>query len=275
MSDISNNNGGDAPAWVARMLDRYQAAVAHGFILHFNTGDYVSPEAQEPLTTYLARILAGRQVVAIYSRDRGITFPTETMRRQALDLLGLATREEKPDDPALAALRAIGAAAPATQQDLPRSPSEALPLLDRLLRASSLNGEDPADGGKVSAVIIEGTEFIVPDADLATMSADDRTALATIARWGRDPEIVAAGNPVFLVTGNLAALHRGLRAASNRYEAIEVPLPDIETRRRFIERYLEERGTGFSVSRWPDCGDRRQCHRRPVASSRRGHLAPG
>jgi len=228
------SENGNRPAWVARLLDIYQAGVAHAFILHFNTSDYVSPESPVTLTGYLGRLLASRDVVAFYSRDRGITFPTETVRQKALDLLGLATQEGQ-DDPALAALRAIGAA-PADRQELPRSPSGALPLLDRLLRVP-----------EKTAVILEEAEFIAPDADLAAMSPADRTALATVARWGRDPEIAAAGNPVILVVGNLAETHRYLRAASNRYYEVKVPLPDTLTRQRFVERYLAERG-GFELA---------------------------
>lgn len=226
-------NGIPKPAWVTRFLDRYQAGVAHAFILHFNTGDHVAPEAAISPVIYLSKLLASRQVVAIYSRDRGITFPTETMRKRALEILGLAkTEQPKQANAALAALQAIGAAPAAADQELPRSPASALPLLDKLLRTMN-------DEGKMAAVIIEGAELIVPDGPLSTMSPDDRTTLATISRWGRDPEIVAAGNPLFLIANNIAALHSDLRAASSRYEAIEIPLPDTAARLRFIERYLQ------------------------------------
>ncbi len=223
------------PAWISRMLELYEASVSHAFILHFNTNDYTSPDSTIGLTTYLSRLMANREIVAIYSRDQGINFATESMRQKALDVLGLATTEPAQDNPALAALQSIGAApAPTADQELPSSPDQALPLLDKLLRASN-------DAGQLSAVIIEFAELIIPDADLATMSPDDRTALATLTRWGRDPEIIAAGNPIFLVAGNLAALHRDLRAASNRYEAISVALPDTQARQNYIERYLAER----------------------------------
>jgi AAA+ superfamily predicted ATPase len=225
----------ERPPWVRRLLDLYEAGVAHAFVCHFNVADYVSPEATVSPAAYLARLLAGRQVVAVYSRDRGITFPVETMRQKALELLGLAEPAQKaPANAALAALQSIGAA-PAAQQELPRSPAAALPLLDRLLRATD-------DSGKTAAVIIENAELIIPDGPLATMSPDDRTALATMARWGRDPEIVNAGNPVFLITNNIASLHGDLRAAGSRYEAIEIPLPGQVERKRFIDRYLDARG---------------------------------
>ena len=135
----------------------------------------------------------------------------------------------------------VGAAPAADEQELPRSPIDALPLLDKLLRTPRTQGDGDAPPPMV-AVIIERAELIVPDADLATMSLEDRMALATIAKWGTDAEIEKAGNPVILVVGTLADLHKELRAARNKFEAIEVPLPDFDARRRYIERYMNERG---------------------------------
>ena len=78
------------PAWVARLLELYQTGAAHAFIIHFNTGDYVSAASPAPVAGYLAQLVAGRQIVARYSRDRGISFLTESMRQQVLKLLGPA-----------------------------------------------------------------------------------------------------------------------------------------------------------------------------------------
>lgn len=216
------------PLWVSRLLDTYQAGIAHAFILHFNTGDYVSAETPVRLVSYLGKLLAQRDVIAIYSRDKGINFPTETMRQTALNVLGM-TKDQPQSNPALSALQSIGAA-PTASQDFPRSPDAALQVLNKLLRTDTK-----------AAVIIENAELIVPDGPLATMSPEDRTALATISRWGHDPDIVKSGNPVILITGNLTALHSELRAAGNRYEAIQMPLPDTDARRVFLKRYLSER----------------------------------
>lgn len=215
------------PRWTERLLDVYKAGIAHAFVLHFNVGDYVSADAPVTTASYLAKLFAGRETVAVYSRDRGITFPTDTMRQKAMELWGSDTQKQASNS----TLDALGISLPTNNNDdLPRNPAEALPMLDKLLRA-------PAE----TAVIIENAEFIVPDSGLAMMNADDRTALAIIARWGRDPALVAVGNPVILLTGNLSAVHSEIRAASNRYEAIEVPLPDAVQRLNFIKRWMDER----------------------------------
>lgn len=231
------------PQWIEKFLNLYRSGIAHSFIVHFNINDYVSAEGLTSSITYLSKILASR-IVVIYSRDKGITFATESMKKKALEILELG--QEQPAQalsPALAALQSIGAAAPAQEQELPRNPAAALPLLDQLLRYIPKRNEELASGQLLTgvAVIIENTEFIIPDASLAMMPADDRTALATIARWGRDSEIVNTGNIAILMTGNIASVHSDLRAASNRYEAIEIGLPGTEQRQTFIEQYIDRK----------------------------------
>lgn len=234
-SNGTNNN----PRWWDELL--VKTRIAHSFILHFNTIDYASPEAPIRLPTYLAKKLSQCEIVAVYSLNRGVTIPFEPMKQKALEILGLANKDQGSNDPTLDALRLVGAAPAADEQELPRSPIDALPLLDKLLRIPRTQGDGDTPP-PMAAVIIERAELIVPDADLATMSLEDRTALATIVKWGTDAEIEKAGNPIILIVGTLADLHKELRTARNRFEAIEVPLPDFGARRRYIERYMNERG---------------------------------
>ncbi|MBN1812374.1 MAG: ATP-binding protein, partial [Anaerolineae bacterium] len=229
------------PAWAQEVMEKYGSGVAHAFVLHFNIHDYAVPGV--PFITYLTQMLAGRQVVAAYSRDLGITFPLETMRERFVEILGLGDEQsQQPTDPALAALQSLGVAPAAGGSELPRAPADALPLLGQLLRAGG-----PED--KLAAVVVEEAQTVVPDADVAAMSPADRDVLVTVSRWGRDAGIVAAGNPAFLVTPNLPALNGAVRAASSKWEAVKVSLPGPEERLAFVQWYLEERPDTFA---WPD-----------------------
>jgi transitional endoplasmic reticulum ATPase len=227
------------PAWAQEVMGKYGSGVAHAFILHFSIHDYAIPGV--PFTTYLAQMLAGRQVVAVYSRDLGITFPLETMRERFVELLGLGDGQSQEADPALAALQSLGVAPAGGGTDLPRTPADALPLLGQLLRAGG-----PED--KLAAVVVEEAQTVVPDADVATMSPADRDVLVAISRWGRDAEVVTSGNPVFLVTPNLSTVNAAVRAASSKWEAVKVSLPGPKERLAFVEWYLEERPDTFA---WP------------------------
>ena len=98
------------------------------------------------------------------------------------------------------------------------------------------------------AVIIEFAETIMPAADVTMMSPDDRTNLVTLSRWGADPEISARGNVAILLTQNLADLHPTLRSAASLYSAIEIPLPDLETRTNFIAWSAVNRGITLELA---------------------------
>jgi transitional endoplasmic reticulum ATPase len=229
------------PTWARDVMDKYGSGVAHAFILHFGVHDYAVPSV--PFTTYLAQMLAGRQVVAVYSRDQGITFPLKSMRERFVEILGLGGEQsQQPADPALAALQSLGVAPAGGGTELPRAPADALPLLGQLLRAGG-----PED--KLAAVVIEEAQTVVPDAGVAAMSPADRDVLVAVSRWGRDAGIVAAGNPVFLVAPNLSALNGAVRAASSKWETVKVSLPGPEERLAFVQWYLEERPDTFT---WPE-----------------------
>lgn len=250
LSDQQTSTGDQAtaatlaqPGWVRELLARYNSGVAHAFILHFGVADYVTPG--RTLRPYLAALLARRPIIACYNRAEGITFASPSMRETALGVLGLGgpSRGAGPADPLLATLASL-------QQgqggdELPRAPGAALPLLERLLLADT-----------PTAVILEYAETLAPAGDMAALAEGDRTALITLQRWGRDPQIAAAGNAVFLITANLADLHPTLRAASSRYEAIELPLPDYAARLSFIATYRQaQEEAGTTADPVPPSGD--------------------
>ncbi len=243
-SEIPNpkSNDGPMPAWFEEFRAVYGAGEAHAFILYLNVADYAVPGV--PLRPFLTKTLASRDVIAIYNRAEGVTFPLPTMQQKAMEILGL---DQAAQDPALAALASLsgtqpqGAVGAQGLAPLPRSPSAALPLLERLLKADAR-----------TAVLIEYADSLVPAADMATMSPDDRTALVTLQRWGRDPQLMATGNMVILITANLADIHPALRAASSRYKAIEIPLPDRQARQDYITWYLARKPDAFTMAMTPE-----------------------
>ncbi len=216
------------PPWVIRF--RLAFGSAQAFILHMNVRDYVEPGISLP--TYLTRLFAAWEIVIIYNRAQGFRFALPSMQSKAQELLGL----DQPQTPNPLAALGLAPSTP-TQPQWPTSPTQALPLLERLLKA------------RVQvAVIVEFAETILPAADLTTMSPDDRTTLVTLARWGSDPEIAAAGNVALLLTQNLADLHPTLRSAASLYAAIEIPLPDLAARTAFITWTADHRKVALALS---------------------------
>lgn len=219
-----------APAWWSEVQGKYRAGIAHAFILHGNVRDYVLPSI--PLRPFLTRAFGEHDIAAFYDREAGITFPEPQMRERAVALLGLDAQTD-----ALGSLLGQGARSQGqTPVELPRSPAEALPLLGRILQS---------DGESRYAVVIDYAETVAPAQDIGFMPDGDRVALTTLRKWGADINI---RHPIFLIVENLEELHPSLRAASAKWEAVYIPLPDYETRVGYISTLLAERGVGSELT---------------------------
>lgn len=219
-------NQATIPAWLdAGLVKKYKGNVAHAFVLHQNVRDYVlvGGAPQGRLVEYLAAFLGRRDVVVIYDRAGGIQFPIAGHRDAFMK--AVETQQGNGMDPTLAAALGLPSG---SSDELPTDPSQALPLLDKLLRNSDVR----------SAVIVDYCEALMPSADLATMPPGDRAILVMLAKWGADRQIASAENVVLMVTGELFAIHPALRAASTGWQTVAVPLPRYEERLVFVEWYL-------------------------------------
>ncbi len=242
-----DSNAFAPPAWFQSLAEKYQAGVSHAFLLHMNINDLVAPGTT--LRSYLnAALGSSAPVIAWYDRAQGISFPLPSMRTRFLQATGVTPAPAPASGPLAALQGALPGGSPA---QLPTEPERALPLLERLLRTAATVPDDeeaplPEGVSPKHVVVIDWAETLVPATDLGTMSVGDRTALITLERWGRDAAIMSTGNIVILLARNLTDLHPSLRAASARYEAIALPLPDAATRRQFLGVYLADKPADFT-----------------------------
>lgn len=203
--------------WMDEIVKKWASGVAHVFLLHGNTGDLVDDGASTVQVALVAKnpLCLSAEAVVMYDRSKGISFPRPSCRE--------------------AFYRAVGLDVPADGDGdlmLPRDPVGAFRLIERVL----LQGRDTGSGVQpLAAVVISHVETLVPAADLASMSAEERTVLVTLRRWAQEPEFVSLGPPVFLVAENLLDVHPGLRSASSRVEPVHVPYPDYGERLGYIE----------------------------------------
>lgn len=214
-------NGFETPPWWQTCRQALTSGSTKTIILHLNTRDYAIPGKH--MTTYLCRLLANRDVVAIYNRSTGLRFALPSMEEKARALLDTAGGGRPAPNPALAAL---GLAPDQQAESWPTQPGPALQLLERLMLSDAS-----------VTVIVEYAETLLPAADLAAMGPEERTLLVTLLRWGTDPQIQASASFALFLVQNLTDLHPALRAGSSGYYAVEVPLPDRAARLRFVEWY--------------------------------------
>lgn len=200
--------------WLQDLLFKYKSSIANVFVLHFNVGDYAGPDNRRVRDVVIQDFLSqgGRQIIAIYTRAEGITFPRPGDREAFIRALtgesGYGTEEVK----------------------LPVSPGQAFALLDKLLYSP-----EPA------GILIEQAETILPTEDLASMDQEELRALTFLKKWAADVRLSRLGSPVVLMTQSLSELHPHLRQASTKIESILIPLPDVAERQAYIEAMAAKR----------------------------------
>ncbi|MBI3117579.1 MAG: ATP-binding protein [Candidatus Hydrogenedentes bacterium] len=199
--------------WVKSLRDSYLAGGASMYILHGNVADVVGNEepggyVAEPLPDYLTRKLFGSyDLVLHYDLGRGLrAFAASDAKR-------------------LTQMNALLARVLGERVELPRDPTQALRVIDRLI-ALLLVGAEPAS--RKLAVLIDYADMLCP--------AEDRAGehLATLLNWARSPVIRKVNIVFILMTDGLARLHP-LLIQSGHTEEVQVPLPNEATRRAFIE----------------------------------------
>src|SRR5690349_21386159 len=158
------------PAWFQSLAEKYQAGIAHGFVLHLNLNDLVAPGTT--IRSYLnAALGSSAPVIAWYDRAQGISFPLPSMRTRFLQATGFGPGPAPASGPLAALQGALPGGSPA---QLPTDPERALPLLERLLRTAATvsDDEDPLPTGVAPkhVVVIDWAETLVPATDLGTMS---------------------------------------------------------------------------------------------------------
>jgi SpoVK/Ycf46/Vps4 family AAA+-type ATPase len=84
-----------------------------------------------------------------------------------------------------------------------------------------------------TAVIVPYADALLPAGDPSFMAQADRQVYLTFHRWSLDKTLTSADNITILITESLGAINPGL-LSNPKVAAIEIPMPDLELRRRVI-----------------------------------------
>ena len=203
----------DQPDWVQTLLSHYRSGSSNFFILHGNVDDVVGglvggEYRVETLTDYLGlRLLAGYDLVLHYDVGRGLRIhpgDDEVRESRMREILGR------------------------TWPGLSKLPHEARPMLMLMDRLATSALKDAADG------LFRRTAFIFDYAELmCPAEGREPENLATFLNWARNPKIRRLEMIFILMTGSLVRLDPALVQSGYTTE-IQVPMPDFEQRRRFI-----------------------------------------
>ncbi|MBT6582334.1 MAG: ATP-binding protein, partial [Bacteroidetes Order II. Incertae sedis bacterium] len=115
---------------------------------------------------------------------------------------------------------------------LPKDPVRVLAVLQNYFRLRL------ADGKRI-ACIIDYAETVIPMAEASMYSEGDRNALVFLQKWAHDPLFLSSDFTVTLITQNLSELNQQIVQSPYTAE-IQIPIPDEEARRTYVDSYLEE-----------------------------------
>ena len=76
-------------------------------------------------------------------------------------------------------------------------------------------------------------------AEASMYSEGDRNALVFLQKWAHDPLFLSSDFTVTLITQNLSELNQQIVQSPYTAE-IQIPIPDEEARRTYVDSYLEE-----------------------------------
>lgn len=209
--------------WAARLAELYFSGTTSMFVLHGNTLDFAqvaggATPRYGTLAEFLAEQLFGRwDLVLCYDLARGLRCLAGSQPERLKGMVELANRR-------------IG-----DLSALPRDPSRTLAVLDRFIQKNIMAG----DGDRVScAILIDHASYVVPRGDRHDLQTS--THLVTLLNWAASPYVKRLNMSFVLLDAQLASLSERL-AGNPHVAAIEVPLPAVDERRRFLTHAVGER----------------------------------
>lgn len=208
------------PNWARTLADNYLAGATSVFVLHGNVYDlqgYADGQRQAyaNLSEFLAtQVFGSWDIVLHYDVGRGLrplAGPNSERLRQMMEYL-----TPRLGEPAA----------------WPRDPENVLAVLDRLIERSLLE-EQPSRRKNIS-IIFDHAQYLVPAGDLTTIAQSAASRLVRILGWAQNPYLKRINVACCLIADKLSEVNDRL-VQSAHVATLEVPIPDLEARRGFVQ----------------------------------------
>jgi SpoVK/Ycf46/Vps4 family AAA+-type ATPase len=207
------------PHWASELVRAANAKQANTFVIHGVPADLVPVRGSAglrflSLDDFLTQqLFAGWPSIITYNRAEGLGFATPAARSHFQ-----------------AFLKGYDAVHGTSWMDgLPRDAPNCFALLDSYyLQCASCQPTRPV------AFLLPFAETIVPAAEVAYRTPEDRAVLVYLRKWSQDPVLLAKNMVVVLVTESLAELDPKL-VRSHSTREIEIVRPDLPERLTYLE----------------------------------------
>ena len=225
--------------WALELARRWNGGTYSLFVLHGNIYDLFPVQEDSaityvPLKTFLVRrLFPERACLLFYDISDGLTFGSAEMQKRFFQWLEIYDHVEN------------------TNFHETGPPTDFLGL-SRLLRRFFLQVAQEKEKWKGVTLIVDFPEKLVPAAEEASASTEERINLVTFLKWAGAPEMAKLDIGVILVAESAAELNAQL--LQNPYVAqVRIELPDAEERRRFLSSgWLEVMSSGKPFSQLSD-----------------------
>ena len=217
------------PAWASELVRAVNAKQSNAFVLHGVPADLVPVRGPAGLR-FLAlddflvqQLFAGWPSIVTYNRAEGLGFATPAARSHFQDRL-----------------RAYDTVHGTNWADsLPRDAPNCFALLDSYFRLCA-----SAQPSRPVVLVLPFAETIVPAAEVAYRTPEDRAVLVYLRKWSQDPVLLAKNIVVVMVTESLAELDTyGTAATNDKY------LEEIRQRSAEAKAAVEVATGGLDVER--------------------------
>jgi AAA+ superfamily predicted ATPase len=238
-SDATLPNRLPLRGWALELARRWNGGTYSLFVLHGNIFDLFPVQDNStthyvPLKTFLIRrLFPERACMLFYDISDGLTFGSADMQKRFFEWVQIYDRVENTNF---------------HQAGPPRDFLRLAPLLRRFF----LQVAEEKEKWKGITLIIDFPEKLIPAAEEANASIDERMNLVTFLKWAAAPEMAKLDIGVILVTESAGELNA--RLLQNPYVAqVRIDLPDSEERQRFLSSgWAETIADGKPFSDWCD-----------------------
>ena len=207
------------PPWANQVADLFFSGTTAAFVLHGNTYDLFRMDAKAErygvLAEFLAEQLFGRwSLVLHYDLGRGLRAFAGRDEPRLKEMVALANRRVGD----LAALS--------------REPAATFAILDRFVRANIM----AKDEDRLSvAVILDQASYLFPAGEPGRASLQTSSQVVTMLNWAMSPHVKRLNMAFVLIDERLSDVSDRL-TGNPHIASIEVPLPDEEERRLFVQQ---------------------------------------
>ncbi|MSP90654.1 MAG: ATP-binding protein [Myxococcales bacterium] len=250
------------PGFLAELGQLINAGQSRSIVLAGNVHDlFHLPAADGPgrwvrlIDLLLARWTpSADHLLVVYEINGPIRFGRDTDRQRCRDAYVQLRTGMTPDDSAVRALVG-GAEAARTQQladaaarqfdahlqDAVAQPTKAFELLRQLCLAARTLDRARRRLLPGLLVLVEDADLLLPAGDFVQLTEADRHRIGICRDWFADPDFQHGEDTVLLIAESLGGLHSRVTRMP-QVLTVDVPAPDTDTRRRYIEGFVPPAG---------------------------------